>query len=65
MSTSARSRADLVRHSAYEFALTTVLLFAVVSLIRRLAHPGRRWRSATRGPCSPSRESRSPRSSWA
>ncbi|MFI9545786.1 aquaporin [Streptomyces sp. NPDC052016] len=40
MSTSAQSRADLVRHSAYEFALTTVLLFTVVSLIRWLAHPG-------------------------
>ncbi|WP_326755983.1 aquaporin [Streptomyces hirsutus] len=40
MSTSAQSRADLVRHSAYEFALTTVLLFAVVSLIRWLALPG-------------------------
>lgn len=40
MSTSARSRADLVRHGAYEFALTTVLLFAVVSLIRWLALPG-------------------------
>ncbi|WP_406358112.1 aquaporin [Streptomyces sp. NBC_01635] len=40
MSTSAQSRADLVRHSAYEFALTTVLLFAVVSLIRCLALPG-------------------------
>ncbi|MFF6813261.1 aquaporin [Streptomyces sp. NPDC012403] len=40
MSASAQSRADLVRHSAYEFALTTVLLFAVVSLIRWLALPG-------------------------
>jgi glycerol uptake facilitator-like aquaporin len=40
MSTSAQSRADLVRHSAYEFALTTVLLFIVVSLVRWLAFPG-------------------------
>ncbi|MER5664346.1 aquaporin [Streptomyces mirabilis] len=40
MSTSAQSRADLIRHSAYEFALTTVLLFAVVSLVRWLAFPG-------------------------
>ncbi|WP_406333684.1 aquaporin [Streptomyces sp. NBC_00203] len=40
MSNSAQSRADLVRHSAYEFALTTVLLFVVVSLVRWLALPG-------------------------
>lgn len=40
MSTSAQSRADLVRHTGYEFALTTVLLFAVVSLVRWLALPG-------------------------
>ncbi len=40
MSTSAQSRADLIRHSAYEFALTTVLLFAVVSLVRWLAFRG-------------------------
>ncbi|MFI6037886.1 aquaporin [Streptomyces sp. NPDC051315] len=40
MSTSAHSRADLVRHSVYEFALTTVLLFVVVSLVRWLAAPG-------------------------
>ncbi|MFE7835105.1 aquaporin [Streptomyces sp. NPDC057474] len=40
MSASAQSRADLVRHSAYEFALTTVLLLVVVSLVRWLAFPG-------------------------
>ncbi|CAL9336720.1 aquaporin [Streptomyces sp. Tu 3180] len=40
MSTSARSRADLVRHGACECALTTVLLFVVVSLVRWLALPG-------------------------
>ncbi|MFH8470737.1 aquaporin [Streptomyces sp. NPDC017991] len=40
MSTSAQSRADLVRHSVYEFVLATVLLFAVVSLVRWLAVSG-------------------------
>lgn len=39
MSTSAQSRADLARHTVYECALTTVLLFAVVSLVRWLALP--------------------------
>lgn len=40
MSTSAQNRADLVRHRSCEFVLTTVLLFVVVSLVRRPALPG-------------------------
>ncbi|MEE4598350.1 aquaporin [Streptomyces sp. DSM 41524] len=39
MTTSPQSRADLAWHTVYEFALTTLFLFAVVSLIRWTALP--------------------------
>ncbi|MGW3147127.1 MIP/aquaporin family protein [Streptomyces sp. NPDC001177] len=39
MSSSAHSRAELARHTGYEFASTTVLFFCVVSLVRLLALP--------------------------
>jgi glycerol uptake facilitator-like aquaporin len=39
MSSPALTRADVVRHAACEFVLTTALLLAVVSLVRWLVHP--------------------------
>ncbi|MCS7483985.1 aquaporin [Umezawaea endophytica] len=39
MSSPALARADVARHAAFEFVLTTTLLFVVVGLVRWLAHP--------------------------
>jgi glycerol uptake facilitator-like aquaporin len=39
MSSPAFTRADITRHAAYEFMLTTTLILVVVSLVRWLAHP--------------------------
>jgi len=39
MSSPALTRADVARHAAFEFVLTTTLLFVVVSLVRWLGHP--------------------------